>query len=780
MQSLLNCMNIRIYFVLVFLGLTNLVFSQEKFSISGQIKDGENGEDLPFATISVKEVPGVGVNSNVYGFYSLSLPTGDYTVVYEFIGYERIEKQVSLTENLSINMELKTASQQLEEVVIKAEKDDQNVSSNEGSVLKIDAKTMKELPTFGGEVDIVKVMQTQPGIKPAGDGGSGFYVRGGGLDQNLVLLDEAPVYNPSHLLGFFSVFNGDAIKGATMYKGGMMPEYGGRTSSVMDIRMKDGNAKKLSVSGGIGTIASRLTIEAPIVKDKGSFMISGRRTYADLFLGLSSDEALSSSQLYFYDVNLKANYRITEKDRIFISSYLGRDKFGFGESNGLDYGNVTGTFRWNHVFSNKLFSNTSVVLSDYDYEFGFGQDEDELSLQSVIKDANLKQDFTYYASNKHKLKFGFNVIEHTIEPGNITAGSNTGITSQKAQEKVGIESAAYIQDEFKINTRLSLNYGLRYSFFNQVGPTTEYNFDERGDLLSQTEHESGTVANYGGFEPRLSANYSLDETSSLKLGYNRNYQYIHMLSSATSSFPTDTWIISSNNVKPQIADQISLGYFKNFKENMYETSLEVYYKDMQNVIDYRTGANVFQNELLEGDLIYGNGRAYGTELMLKKAKGKLTGWMAYTLSKTERQFDEINSGTWFDARQDRTHDINLVATYHINKKLSLSGNFSYYTGDAVTFPSGKYELDGKIVPLYTERNGYRMPDYHRLDLALTWYNKKTDKFESNWNFSLYNVYGRENAYSIDFRQNEDNPAQTEAVQTALFKWVPSISYNFKF
>ncbi|KXX68463.1 TonB-dependent receptor [Flammeovirga sp. SJP92] len=774
-------MNINSFLTIILLTISSISLGQTKYTLSGQIKDASNGEDLPFATVTVKELKGVGVTANTYGYYSLSLPEGNYTVIYQYIGYDVIEKSIELNKNITISLELPTSAQNLEEVVVTAEREDRNITSNEGSVTKIDTKAIRELPTFGGEVDIIKVMQTQPGVKASGEGGSGFYVRGGGLDQNLVLLDEAPVYNPSHLLGFFSVFNGDAIKGATMYKGGMMPEYGGRTSSVLDIRMKDGNAKDLSVTGGIGTIASRLTVEGPIVKDKGSFMISGRRTYADLFLGLSNDPSFSNSSLYFYDLNLKANYRITEKDRIFISGYFGQDKLGMDGSVNMDYGNATGTLRWNHVFSSKLFSNTSFIYSNYNYEFGFGADEDKIGLESIIKDINIKQDFSFYASTKHTIKFGFNAIHHTIEPGNLSAGSNTGINPQDSEKKYGIEGAIYIQDEFKISNRLSINYGLRYSLFQGIGTGTEYQFNDKGEVIGAKEYGDGeTMQYYGGFEPRLSANYIINPKSSVKLGYNKNYQYLHMLSNSTSSSPTDTWIMSSNNVKPQEAEQISLGYFRNFKDNTFETSVEAYYKDMKNVIDYKTGANVFLNDQLEGDLVYGKGRAYGVEFMIKKNKGRLTGWLGYTLSRSEKQFDEINNGDWFAARQDRIHDINLVAIYKINPKLTLSGNFIYYTGDAITFPSGRYEVDGKVIPYYTERNGYRMPDYHRLDLALTWIRKKTDKFESSWNFSIYNVYGRENAYTISFEPSEEDPNTTEAVQLALFKWVPSVTYNFKF
>ncbi|MEL6942831.1 MAG: TonB-dependent receptor, partial [Bacteroidota bacterium] len=532
---------------------------------------------------------------------------------------------------------------------------------------------------------------------------------------------------------------------------------------------------------GIGLIASRLTIEAPIVKDKGSFMISGRRTYADLFLGLSNTESISNSNLYFYDLNLKANYKITEKDRVFLSGYFGRDNFGFGEDFGFNWGNATGTLRWNHLFSNKLFSNTSLIYSNYDYEFSFGTGEDVIGLGSVIEDWNIKQDFTYFPNDRNTIKFGANLIDHEIQPGNLIAGENSGFTAEDVDPKYALEGAIYIQNEQKVSDRLSLNYGLRYSLFNYRGEGTAFEFGENGNILSQTEYEKGeSIQFYHGLEPRLSANYLLNDKSSLKLGFNRNYQYIHMLSNATSATPTDVWIPSSNNIQPQIADQVSLGYFRNFKDNMFETSVEVYYKDMQNVIDYRNGANLFFNEGIEGDLVYGDGRAYGAEFYIKKNKGRLTGWVSYTLSRTLRQFDEINNGEEFPARQDRIHDLAIVGLYKLSPKLTLSANWVFNTGDAVTFPSGRYEIDGKVVPYYTERNGYRMPNYHRMDLGLTWMTKKTERFEGSWNFSVYNAYGRENAYSIDFQTSEGDSNSTEAVQLSLFRWVPSVTYNFKF
>ncbi|MEM8526400.1 MAG: TonB-dependent receptor [Bacteroidota bacterium] len=758
-----------------------LLFSQSKFTISGRITDASNGEDLIGATVAVTDSDGTGAMTNIYGFYSLTLEEGNYQLVYQYLGYQNKTVELDLKEDVTLDIELATNAQELEEVVVTAEREDQNITDNQGSVTRLDVKEIENVPVLFGERDVLKVVQLNPGIKSAGEGNSGFYVRGGGLDQNLILLDEAPVYNPSHLLGFFSVFNSDALKNVTVFKGGMAAEYGGRTSSVMDIRMKDGNSKEFSAEGGIGLIASRLTLEAPIVKDKGSFMISGRRTYADLFLGLSGNEDLDGTQLYFYDLNLKANYKITEKDRIFLSGYFGRDNFGFGEDFGFNWGNATGTLRWNHLFSNKLFSNTSLIYSNYDYEFSFGRGEDVIGLGSVIEDLNIKQDFTYFPNDRNTIKFGANLIDHEIQPGNLVAGENSGFTAEDAEPKHALEGAIYLQNEQKVNDRLSLNYGLRYSLFDYRGEGPAYEFDENGRILSQTEYEKGeSIQFYHGLEPRLSANYLLDGKSSLKLGFNRNYQYIHLLSNATSSTPTDVWIPSSNNIEPQIADQISLGYFRNFSDNMFETSVEVYYKDMQNVIDYRNGANLFFNDEIEGDLVYGDGRAFGAEFYIKKTKGKLTGWISYTLSRTLRQFDEINNGEEFPARQDRIHDIAIVALYDLSPKLKLSANWVYNTGDAVTFPSGRYQIDGKVVPYYTERNGHRMPDYHRMDLGLTWITKKTERFEGSWNFSIYNTYGRENAFSINFQPSEGDASQTEAVQLSLFRWVPSATYNFKF
>ncbi|MCG8574666.1 MAG: TonB-dependent receptor [Flavobacteriales bacterium] len=756
--------------------------AQEKFTLSGQITDAANGEDLPFVNVVVKELPGVGTISNVYGFYSLTLAAGTYTIEYRSIGYENISKQIQLDSALTMDIEMAVPEQGevLKKVTVTAQKKDENLTRTDGSVTKINIKDVKKLPTFGGEPDIMKVAQLSPGVKTAGDGNSGFYVRGGGLGQNLVLLDEAPVYNPSHVLGFYSVFNSDVLKGAELYKGGMPAEYGGRTASVMDVRMKDGNLKEWSGAGGVGLIASRLALEGPIKKDKGSILLSGRTSYVGTYLKLSDNETINRNKLYFYYLNFKANFKLGKKDKIYLSGYTGRDVLRFDDLFGLDWGNTTATFRWNHVMSKKLFSNTSVIYNDYTYNILVNFLEDNLKITSSIRDFNLKQQFSLYANNNNTLKFGFDVAHHSLSPGVVSSENEDGNVVE-TDKNYGLESAVYLSNEQKIGKKIRLNYGVRFSMLNRLGEGNEYMYDEAGNLTGTTFYESGEIMNTNyGIEPRLSSSFLLSKNTSLKLNYNRNFQYLHLLTSSTTSTPIDVWVMSSNNIKPQIADQVSLGYYQNLKDNKYEFSTEVYYKGMQNVIDYKTGANVFLNDFVEAELVYGTGQSYGVELLFKKKVGKFTGWIGYTLSRTEHKFDAIDNGNPFPARQDRTHDLSIVAIYKITDRLSLSGNFVYYTGDAVTFPSGQYTLDGITVPYYTERNGYRMPDYHRLDLGLTWDFKKRKKFESSLNVSLYNVYGRQNAYTISFRENEADPGSYEAVQISLFRWVPSVTYNFNF
>jgi len=752
-----------------------------KFTLSGYAKDANTGEELIGATISVRELPGTGAVTNAYGYYSLTLPPGSYSVTAQSIGYQAHTEAISLTKSVKMDFVLGQAENELTEVVVSSKKQNENITQTQMGVEKLDMKEIQNIPVLMGEKDVLKTIQLRPGVKSAGEGNSGFYVRGGGADQNLILLDEATVYNASHLLGFFSVFNTDALKDVTLYKGSQPAQYGGRLSSVLDIRMQDGNDKNYGVEGGIGLISSRLKVEGPIVKDKGSFTVSGRRTYADLFLKLSGDSSINRARLYFYDLNAKANYRINDRNRIFLSGYFGKDVMGFGDNFGFDWGNATGTLRWNHLFSDRLFSNTSLIYSNYNYNIHIKYGSFQGDILSRIRNFNLKQDFSYFANAKNEFQFGLNSIYHKIVPGAITIANNETTSETNMPHNHGWENAAYLTHKWKPQTWLNFEYGVRLSSFSALGPGSFYTFTPVGEPVDTTSYKAGDfVKTYVLLEPRFAVNYIINEKSSAKLAYGRNTQNLHLLSNSTSGNPTDLWIPSSLNVKPEISDQVSLGYFRNFRDNMFEFSTEIYYKDMRNQIDYRDGAQLQFNETVESQLLFGTGRAYGAEFFLKKKQGKLTGWVGYTLSKSEKKINGINGGEWYNARQDRTHDVSVVGIYELSRKWTVSGTWVYYTGNAVTFPSGKYEVDGHIVNYYTERNGYRMPDYHRLDLGVTWMRKKTERTESSWNFSLYNAYGRENAYSITFEENPDDPTRTQAVRTTLFRWIPSITYNFKF
>ncbi len=755
----------------------------KNYTLSGYVKDGKTGEELIGAVVVIKEIPATGVSTNAYGFYSITIPEGNYTVSVQYMGYEISTQQIALKQNIKQNIILKTKSKQLEEVEVSAERKNENITSVQMGVEKLDMQEIKNIPVIFGEKDVLKTISLLPGIKSAGEGNSGFYVRGGAADQNLILLDEATVYNASHLLGFFSVFNSDAIKDVTVYKGGGEPaEYGGRLASVLDIKMNDGNDKKFAVNGGIGLISSRLNIEGPIVKEKGSFIVSARRTYADMFLKLSKDTTINKARLYFYDINLKANYRINDKNRIYLSGYFGQDVLGFGTTFGINWGNATGTLRWNHLFSEKLFCNTSAIFSNYAYQININFGGTPINIVSRIQDYNLKQDYEYFINSKNKIKFGFNSIYHQIIPGAITAGSSTSrISSLHLPNKYGSENALYISQELKPFARFSFEYGARLASFSLIGPGDIYTYNADGETLDTTNYRSGQIVKtYVNLEPRATANYVINEKNSIKASYGRNTQNLHLISNSTSGNPTDVWIPSSNNVKPEIADQVSLGYFRNLKDNMYEFSSEVYYKNMQNQVDYKNGAQLNFNANIESQLLYGSGRAYGLEVLMKKKYGKFNGWISYTLSRTERLIAGINNDKYYPAKQDRTHDIAIVGIYELSPKWTFSATWVYYTGNAVTFPSGKYEVGGQVMNYYTERNGYRMPAYHRMDIGATWQGKKTERYESSWNFSIYNVYARENAYTITFQTDPNDATKTQALQTSLFRLVPAITYNFKF
>lgn len=759
---------------------TLVMAQQQTRSVSGTVKDKKNGELLIGVTIKVSDDPSISVVANEYGFYSLSLPEGDHTIIISYPGYRDFEQQIRVEQNMKLDLSLTQEEQKsnaIEEVVVSGIKKDKNLSSAQMGTETLSIKNIEKLPVLFGEKDVMKTIQLLPGIKSNGEGSSGFSVRGGATDQNLILLDEAPVYNASHLLGFFSTFNSDALKDASIIKGNSPAQYGGRLSSVMDVKMKDGNNKNYNINGGIGLISSRLSVEGPLQKEKSSFIVSGRRTYADLFLKSSKD--YKDNKLYFYDLNLKANYQINENNRIYLSGYFGRDVLGLGDTFNTDWGNTTATLRWNSIINSKLFSNTSIIYSNYDYKIGLKNNESEFNLNSKIQDWNFKQDFTWFAGNKHAVRFGLQSIYHTLTP---SSASGTIVNSFPRNPRYSWENAVYINDDFKATEKLTINYGARLSLFSVLGGDT-FNTYENGVLTDSRFLEKGKFGKtYTNIEPRITANYRINEVSSVKGGYSRNTQNLHLLSNSSSGNPTDQWIGSSYSVKPEIADQISVGYSRNFNNNNYEVNAEIYYKSMQNQIDFKNGAQIgFSTAAdVESELLFGKGRAYGLELIAKKKAGKLTGWISYTLSKTERKINGINDNKWYNARMDKTHDISVVATYQLNAKWSFSGLFLYSTGNAVTFPIGKYELNGQTVFQYNSRNADRMPAYHRMDLSATYEPESNKRFRGSWTFGIYNLYGRQNAYTITFEDNPNNPGTTRAMQTSLFRWVPNITYNFKF
>lgn len=759
-------------------------------TLSGYLKDKASGEALIGANVYVPQLK-TGVVTNPYGFYSLSIPQGSYTVNFSYIGYQAQSPVVELKENKQMDIHLEEDSKVIEEVVISSEKKDRNVENLQMSMEKVQVKMIKKLPAFMGEVDVLKSITLLPGIQNGGEGSSGLYVRGGGPDENLMILDEAPVYNASHLMGFFSVFNSDAIKDVQVYKGGIPAEYGGKASSVIDIRMKDGNSKQLGVSGGIGNISSRLTMEGPIIKDKWSFIVSGRRTYADYLGRLAGLEALKENKLYFYDLNLKTNIKINEKNKLYFSAYTGDDYFKAGESIYMRWGNLTGTARWNHLFSNKLFSNTSLIFSKYDYNLGVPKGSaDEFDWTSQIRDYNFKQDLNWYLNKNNRLTLGFNVIYHHFEPGQIDAGEKSYFSDIKLTNYNAIDNSVYISNEQSIGARLTLRYGLRYSYFQQIGKgkVTEYQNPEQpneDEVTGNKEYGAGKLIPppYNNLEPRLGIKYQLTTESSIKASYNRMAQNLHLISNTNSPTPLDIWLPSNTYIEPLIANQVGLGYFRNFKENMFETSIETFYKKMNHVIDYKDGAELFLKENLETELLHGSGYAYGLELYTKKQEGKLTGWLSYTLSRSMRKVPGINEGKEYPSSYDRTHNVSVVANYELNKRWNFASTWVFSTGNPTSYPVAKYDVQGNTMYFYSARNSDRIPDYHRLDISVTYDFKKNDhkKVKQSLNFAVYNVYARRNAYSVTFRQNEDNPNVSEATRLSIIgSAIPSITYNFNF
>lgn len=766
--------------LLVIFAQTRLVGAQNKRTVNGRVTDAKTGETLIGASVKLKGSVTAGAETNAYGFYSVNTSEGSYEISVSFIGYKTVKQTLNVFRDVTLNFAL-VEENQLNEVVISADKRNENVSSPQMGLQKINVTEINNVPVLLGERDVLKTLQLLPGIKSAGEGSSGFYVRGGSTDQNLILLDEAPVYNASHLLGFFSTFNSDAIKDVSVYKGGMPAQYGGRLASVLDIKMNDGNRKSYTAEGGIGLISSRLKVEGPIVKEKGSFMLSARRTYLDAFLALSPDSSINSNTLFFYDVNAKVNYQLDEKNTLYLSAYFGRDELGLSDTFGFNWGNATLTLRWNHLYSNRLFSNTSLIYSNYNYAIQNFMEENNFEVNSSIKDFNLKQDFEYSLNNTHNLKFGVNAIHHTIAPGKLTASENSSVNETTFEDRKGLELATYMSDEWTVNDRINLVYGLRLTGFSLMGPGNIKSYDADGNTINIVSYKAGEfVKSYFNLEPRVSASYQLTNSSSLKAAYTRNTQNVHLMSNSTSTSPTDLYIMNSNNVKPEIADQAAAGYFRNFNDDSFEFSAELYYKWMQNQIEYRSGADLRGNGNVEAELLYGDGRTFGLELFFKKRSGRFNGWVGYTWSRTERQFDAINNGRWFYAKQDRTHDLSLVGIYKASQRWTFSSVFVYNTGNAVTFPSGKYQINDRTVFYYAEKSGYRTPAYHRLDVSATLGGKPGRKLHSSWSFGIYNVYNRQNTFSIDFKDDPDDATKTQAVQTTLFGIIPSVTWNFKF
>jgi hypothetical protein len=780
--------------LLLFISVVYTATAQDKFTVSGYAKDAKNGEALIGVTVYKKNSQ-IGTSTNEYGFYSLTLPKGQDTIVFSFVGYKTVIKPINLISNLTVSTEIGEEGKELDEVVISSEREDKNIKSMEMSVAKLDIKQIQKMPALLGEVDVIKSIQLLPGVTTVGEGASGFNVRGGNIDQNLVLMDEAPVYNSSHLFGFFSIFNPDAVKDVKLLKGGIPAQYGGRASSVLDIRMKEGNSKKMEVNGGIGTVFTRASIEAPILKDKASFIIAGRRSYIDALVKpfVKSTNVLKNSDFYFYDLTAKFNWRINDKNTLFASGYTGNDVFG-STAFKFNWGNTTATVRWNRIFNSKLFMNLTAFYSNYKYELGFKSEGSSQKFEwtSNIINYSVKPDFTYYLNSKNTIRFGAQSILFTFKPANAVITSQEGAVSNiSLDKKYGVENAIYIDNEQKITNRFTIQYGLRWSFFNYIGKGTKYYYrdtipNESKPLDKEETFANGeTIQGYNTPEPRLALNYTINDKSSVKLGYNRMSQYLHIVSNTAASTPLDIYTPVTNNVKPLISDQITLGYFRNFKENMFETSAEIYYKDLQNQLDYIDNANLLLNEYLEADLVQGKGRAYGLELYVKKAKGKLNGWVSYTLSKTERQVRGISNDEWFLSKYDRTHNVNTVLIYDLSKRWSFSANFVYQTGTPASFPTAKLEVQGYLVPYNTDnkRNNYRNTPYHRADLGITYNFKKNDtrRYKQTLVLSIYNVYNRRNAFSIYFRSNADSPLNTEAVRYSVVgSVIPAITYNFKF
>ncbi|SNR15299.1 TonB-dependent receptor [Tenacibaculum jejuense] len=788
----------RIYTIIILFLIPLISFSQDKFTISGTLKDKANGETLFGATVFLKGTS-LGTTTNEYGFYSLTAPKGNYTLSVSYIGYKPIEKEIELTKNIKFNTDLSEDANVLDEVVISAEESKKvNLRSPQMSTTKISSQTIKQIPVVLGEVDVIKSIQLLPGVTNAGEGASGFNVRGGAEDQNLILLDEAIIYNASHLFGFFSVFNNDAIKDVKLYKGGIPAKFGGRVSSVLDVRQKDGNNKEFKLTGGIGLISSRLTAEAPLFGDKGSFLVAGRASYANIFLALANNE----NRVGFYDLNLKTNYQLNDKNRLFFSAYFGNDDVTFQNSFFNSYGNLSANLRWNHIFSDKLFSNLSAIYSRYNYDLQL--EFVDLDWLSRIDNYNLKYDIDYYLNDKLKFDFGVSGIYYKFNPGEIRKLTpESAINEDFLDKKFAVETGIYASLEHKISNNLTAMYGLRYSYFNRFGSQVlntyandlpviynpSFGIYERANPTGQiTYGDKESIASFGNFEPRFALSYQLNEKSSIKTSYNRMAQYLHLISNTTSATPLDIWAPSGEFLKPQIADQYAIGYFRNFKNNTYSIEAETYYKTVKNRVDYINGAELIAQNTIEREILNGDARAYGLEFLLRKNKGDLTGWIAYTLSKSEQRTlggraggPGLNNGDWYNTPFDRTHDLSVTGNYKLSDNWTFNANFVFQTGRPVTYPNGQFQYNGLSIPTYSTRNADRLPAYNRLDVSatLTPRKNKNRKWQAEWVFGIYNLYSRRNAASISFGVNNQS-GLNEAERTSIFGITPSVTYNFKF
>lgn len=753
--------------------------AQKQYLLTGLITS-EKGETLPGASIKAIE-QGAAVTADKYGYYALPLAEGKHTIAIDGTGYGVQTVEVEIDKDTRLNVGLKETPNELGRVIVQSTKGT-HLAQPVAGLEKFALKDTRNLPALLGERDILKTLQLLPGVKSAGDGNSGFYVRGGTADQNLVLLDDAPVYNASHFLGFFSVFNADAIKDVALYKGGMPAQYGGRLSSVLDVAMNEGDNESLKVNGGVGLISTRLSVEGPLDKGKSSFLVSGRRTYVDMFLKLSKDSAINSNKMNFYDLNAKLAWSLGKRDKLSVSAYSGHDILSLSGLFSLSWGNRLAAIHWNHLFNNKLSANTSVTYSNFDYTAAVAQTNFNVSMYSRIKDLSGKTQWEYAPDMRNKIVIGGSTNLRSMIPGNVHSVQKSGINNVQQPTRRSVENALYVNNEWKPSDKWQVSYGARLTGFSVLGGRGNfYEVDDNGRITDTMRYKSKQIVKtYINLEPRVSASYQLNNVSSVKISYTRTVQNLHLIANATASSPTDRWVASTNVIKPEIADQVSAGYYRNIADGKYQLTTEVYYKTMQNQIDYRNGADVMDNQPLETKLLYGQGRAYGIETLLKKKKGKLTGWIGYTLSKTERKIDGINDNQWYNAKQDRTHEVSLVTTCQLGERWVLSASWVFYTGNAVTFPAGKYLINNRVVYYYTNRNSYRMPAYHRLDISASVHLTKRKKFSSDLTFGVYNAYGRENAYSVFFRQSKTSPGKTEAVQVSLFKYVPSISYDFKF